>query len=201
MKRICFLALQIGVLLVLLTGEVVGGQDGQDREAATLDRDEARNAFEYLNKVRKDPAKFSKEIGVDLSDVKPRKDLKWNDVLAMVAEKKALDMANRDYFGHVTPEGIGINIQIHEAGYKLPSAWIKDKKQNFFESISAGRNTGVEVIQDLILDKDVPDAAHRRHLLGMTDFYAKCTDIGIGFARNPKSKYRTYVGIIIARNR
>ena len=60
---------------------------------------------------------------------------------------------------------------------------------------------GVEVIQDLILDKDVPEAAHRKHLLGMTDFYAKCTDIGIGFARNPKSKYRSYVSITIARNK
>ena len=198
MKRACFLALQVGVLLAFLAG---GRVAGQEKEEATLDRDEARKAFEYLNKVRKDPAKFSKEIGVDLSDVKPRKELKWHDVLAKVAEEKALDMANRDYFSHVTPEGVGINIQIHEAGYKLPSAWIKDKKQNFFESISAGRNTGVEVVQDLILDKDVPEAAHRKHLLGMTDFYAKCTDIGIGFARNPKSKYRTYVSIIIARNK
>src|SRR5262249_18449068 len=94
--------------------------DADEKERAVLDRDEARKALDYLNKVRKEPAKFSKEIGVDLSDVKARPALKWNDILAKVAEEKALDMANRDYFGHVTPEGLGINIQIHEAGYSLP---------------------------------------------------------------------------------
>ena len=198
MKRACFLALQLGVLLAFLAGEVVGGQE---KEAATLDRDEARKAFEYLNKVRKDPAKFSKEIGVDLSDVKPRKELKWHDVLAKVAEEKALDMANRDYFGHVTPEGLGINIQIHEAGYTLPKDWLKEKDQNFFESISAGTNTAEEAIRNLIVDKDLPDSSHRKQLLGITDFYSECADIGIGFARNPKSKYRTYMSIVIARKK
>ena len=174
---------------------------GDDKEKATLDRDEARKAFEYLNKIRKEPRKFSQEIGVDLSDVKARPALTWNEVLAKVAEEKAQDMAQRDYFGHVTPEGLGINIQIHEAGYKLPKEWVKDKSQNFFESISAGTKTGIEAIKNLIVDKDQPTAPHRQHLLGMTDFYEQCTDIGIGFARNPKSKYRTYMSIIVARKK
>ena len=38
------------------------------------------------------------------------------------------------------------------------------------------------------------------HLLGMTEFYAGCKDIGIGFAQSPNSKYKTYVSIIIARH-
>jgi len=29
-------------------------------------------------------------------------------------------MAKRNYFGHVNPEGLGINILMHDAGYKLP---------------------------------------------------------------------------------
>jgi uncharacterized protein YkwD len=172
-----------------------------DQEKATLDRDEARKAFDYLNKVRKEPAKFSKEIGIDLSDVKARPALKWNDILAKVAEEKALDMANRDYFSHVTPEGLGINLQIHEGGYQLSKDWVKDKGQNFFESISAGTHTGEEAIRNLIVDKDLPAASHRKQLLGMTDFYAACGDIGIGFAEQPKSKYRTYMSIIIARQK
>jgi uncharacterized protein YkwD len=174
---------------------------GDEKENASLDREEARKAFEYLNKVRKEPAKFAKEIGVDLADVKARPALTWNDILAKVAEEKALDMANRDYFSHVTPEGLGINIQIHEAGYKLPKDWVKTKDQNFFESISAGTNTGVEAIRNLIVDKDQPDAPHRKQLLGITDFYENCTDIGVGFARHPKSQYRTYMSIIIARKK
>ena len=172
-----------------------------DKEKAALDRDEARKAFDYLNRIRKEPAKFSKEIGVDLENVKARPVLKWNDILAKVAEEKALDMANRDYFGHVTPEGRGINIQIHEAGYTLPKDWLKEKDQNFFESISAGTNTGEEAIRNLIVDKDLPAAPHRNQLLGITDFYSESTDIGIGFGRSAKSKYRTYMSIIIARKK
>ncbi len=198
MIRAWLLALPIGVTLTLLGLQLAAGDD---REKTTLDRDEARKAFDYLNQVRKAPAKFSKEIGVDLSDIKPRAALKWNDVLTKVAEEKALDMANRGYFSHETPEGLAINRQIHEAGYRLPKDWVKDKKQNFFESISAGKNTGVEAIRQLLVDQDVPEAPHRRHLLGVTDFYAQCTDIGIGFARQPQSKYRTYMSIIIARKK
>ena len=177
------------------------GCSATDEEKATLDRDQAHKAFDYLNKIRKEPAKFSKEIGIDLSDVKSRSALKWNDILGKVAEEKAQDMANREYFGHVTPEGLGINIQIHEAGYQLPKEWIKSKDQNFFESISAGANSGEEAIRNLIVDKDLPEALHRKQLLGITEFYAACTDIGIGFARQPKSKYRTYLSIIIARKK
>ncbi|HEV2948041.1 MAG TPA: CAP domain-containing protein [Gemmataceae bacterium] len=193
----CIDVLKVGLAVAFLC--FLSGFD--DEEKAALDRDEARKAFDYLNRIRKEPAKFSKEIGIDLENVKARPALKWNGILAKVAEEKALDMANRDYFGHVTPEGRGINIQIHEAGYALPKDWLKEKDQNFFESISAGTNTGEEAIRNLIVDKDLAAAPHRNQLLGITDFYAECTDIGIGFARNPKSKYRTYMSIIIARKK
>jgi len=198
MSPSCRVCLWMG-LVVASNGFLSPADDEKDK--ATLDRAQAQQAFEYLNKVRKAPAQFNKEIGIDLSDVKARPALTWNNILAKVAEEKALDMARRDYFGHVTPEGLGINVQIHEAGYPLPKEWVKEKDQSFFESISAGTNTGVEAIRNLILDKDLPAALHRKQLLGITEFYAACSDIGIGFARNPKSKYRTYVSIIIARKK
>jgi uncharacterized protein YkwD len=197
MGRGWFLALLIGVNL-----SPAAQSSGDDENVkAALDRDEARTAIDYLNKVRKEPAKFSKELGIDLNNVMARAELSRNNTLVKVAEEKALDMANRDYFDHLTPEGLGINTQIHEAGYKLPSAWIKDKKQNFFESISAGQKTGIEAIRSLLVDRGDPESLHRKHLLGMTDFYAECTDIGIGFARHATSKYRTYMSIIIARRK
>jgi uncharacterized protein YkwD len=196
MNRGLFLAFLGAVALAFPgTGLPAGGQKAK----APLERAEARKAFEYLNKIRKEPAKFSKEIGVDLREVMPRDALTWNDILAKVAENKALDMANRNYFDHVSPDGFGINVQIHEAGYKLPNEWVKDRGQNFFESINAGSASGRAAIQALILDKEVAGAGHRRHLLGMTDFYGKCTDIGIGFARRTQSNYRTYMCIIVAR--
>ncbi len=165
----------------------------------TLGRAEAMKAFEYLNKVRVNPGRYIKDTGVDLSSIKPQKKLKWNTTLARVAEKKAADMAKRNYFGHQTPEGVGINHMMHEAGYKLPEYMRKKKSANFFESIAAGKSNGQDTIKMLIVDKGVKSLGHRKHLLGMTKFWSNCKDIGIGFATNPKSRYRHYVVIIIAK--
>lgn len=162
-------------------------------------KEEARSAFEYLNKVRENPGKYSKETGADLSRIKPLPPLLWNDTLAGIAELKALDMGKRNYFAHVNPEGKGINIMIHEAGYLLPDEWIKEKKANFFESISAGNETGIAVIKDLILDSSDPGKGHRKHLLGMNDFYSKLTHCGIGHVKVEGSKYTYYTVVIIAR--
>lgn len=172
---------------------------GYVADAATLDRDEAKKSFEYLNKIRANPDAFSKEIGVDLREVARRETLKWNSTLAKVAESKALDMAKRNYLSHTTPEGLGINHLINEAGYKLPERMLKEKNANSFESISGGRNTGKEVIQGLIVDQSTPSLGHRKHLLGMTEFFAGCTDIGIGFARTTSARHKTYICIIIAK--
>ena len=198
MSRKWLLALPGGLALALLTGPSPA-DDGEGK--ATLDRAEAKKAADYLNRVRKEPAKFGKETGADLSNVKPRPALTWNAALAKAAEAKALDMADRGYFDHVTPEGVGMNVQINEAGYTLPASWVKDKRLNFFESIAAGSNTGAAAIRGLVRDKGTAGAGHRKHLLGMSDFYAGCTDIGVGFARNPRSKYRSYICILVARKK
>jgi uncharacterized protein YkwD len=136
-----------------------------------------------------------------LKNVKPRDPLKWNNILAKVAKEKATDMAKRDYVSHETPEGLGINYLINAAGYKLPREWLQKKSDNFFESIGAGYPTGKELIQGLILDEDTPSQGHRKHLLGMNEMYADCTDIGIGMAENLKSKYGYFACIIIAKQK
>ncbi len=112
-----------------------------------------------------------------------------------------MDMATRNYFAHVNPEGFGMNIKIHEAGYELKDFQIKSKELNYFESIAAGSDpkyTGIAAVRQLILDKDTPSLGHRKHLLGLEELRAKHTDIGIGFANNPKSKHKNYVCFLIA---
>lgn len=163
-------------------------------------REEAREAFLYLNKIRSNPAEYSKETGADLSKVKSLPPLRWNDTLAKVAEEKALDMARRNYFGHISPEGLGINFMIDQAGYKLPPEWIKNKKDNFFESINAGTPTAAGAIKDLILDSYDSNKGHRKHLLGMNDFYETLTDIGIAHIKSEGSKYTWYTVVIVAKN-
>ncbi|NNM95837.1 MAG: CAP domain-containing protein [Bacteroidia bacterium] len=175
---------------------------------AELDKAEEKSAFEYLNKIRQNPASFSAEFKVNLNMVKPRPALKWNDTLARVAEAKALDMATHNYFGHVDKNGYGMNYYINKAGYQLDAYMLNDKKANFFESINAGADNGIDGIKDLIIDKGTPGHGHRTHLLGISDFYANLTDIGIGFARvaegADKEKggdtYATYMSVVIAKH-
>ena len=120
-----------------------------------LRKDQAKEAFVLLNEVREKPSNFKNEIGYFMKSITPKHELKWNNILAQVAEEKAMDMAKKNYFDHVSKEGRGINIMIHKAGYKLNSDWIKDRKDNSFESISAGAETAVESIKNLIIDANV----------------------------------------------
>jgi uncharacterized protein YkwD len=166
------------------------------------DRAAAKKGFEYLQKIRANPPAYSKEIGANLNKIKPALPIKWNKTLAQVAEAKAMDMAKRNYFDHVNPEGEGINILIHRAGYILPEKWIADKKSNYFESLSAGRESIIEAIQDLILDKSDPDLGHRKHLLGIDPFQHNMTDCGIGFVvAGANAAYQTYCCIILAKQK
>jgi len=164
----------------------------------TLNEAEAKKAFDYLNLVRQNPSKFSKEIGVDLSTVKSKPKLIWNDTLAKVAQKKAMDMAKRKYFNHVDPDGNGINILIYKAGYQVNPDWIKDKKSNYFESIGAGIGSGEQTIRELIEDKGIPSFSHRKHLLGMEGMREYSFDCGIGIVDSDQSPYNSYCCIIIA---
>ncbi|MCQ2974815.1 MAG: CAP domain-containing protein [Bacteroidales bacterium] len=162
---------------------------------------EILNAFDYLNKVRNNPQEYSKEVGVELT-AKPIKSLNWNDILYKVAQRKAEDMATRNYFDHVDPEGYGMNYYINEGGYKLRASFLDPKSNNYFESLAAGYSTGKKTIIQLLYDKGANDenAGHRQHLLGLQDFWANCYDIGIGMAYNPNSTYKYYWCILIAKH-
>lgn len=169
----------------------------------SLDRSAAQAAFEYLNEFRSDPAGYGSEIGLSLGGLNPRPELHWNEALAKAAEAKAMDMAENNYFSHRDSKGRGMNIMIHKAGYKLPREFRQDKSDNYFESICANAEDGIDFINILIIDEGVPSLGHRNHLLGIDRGYphnALCTDIGIGFVRtvNEGNEFETYACVLIA---
>lgn len=168
-----------------------------------IDKTEAQKAFELLMNIRENPSVYAKTLNLPAT-VKPAKtQLKWNSILAKVAEEKAYDMAKRNYFSHVTPDGFGINYLLKKAGYSLDKNWTKNKADNYFESMAAGFKTGEEAVLFLIEDKGVPSFGHRKHLLGIDSWNSNLTDIGIGFVRteNRNNDYETYCCIIIAKNK
>jgi len=161
---------------------------------------EVKIAFDFLNKVRQNPHLYSKEIGINLTGITAQPPLRWNDILAQVAQAKAEDMMKRSYFEHTTPEGKGINILLFEAGYPLPKEWTEPQNNNYFESLIAGNATPKEGIIYLLRDGGVIDhkkAGHRSHLLGIDKFYSNLTDIGIGWAKG--GKLGSYLCVIIAK--
>lgn len=166
-----------------------------------VDKEEAKKAFERINQMRADPKAYSKELKISLGNVKPQKALRWNDTLALVAEQRALDMAKRNYFSHVDPSGYAVNYYINKAGYTLNSKWIKNKRENDFESLQAGAASAEEAVKNLIIDQGVSGYGHRKHLLGVGEWNASLVDIGIGFVRaGDKTKFTTYTCVIIAKH-
>ncbi|WP_205513345.1 CAP domain-containing protein [Longitalea arenae] len=163
-------------------------------------KEEAQQAFQLLNAIRNNPAKYYRELHLDAKLPVTKTPLRWNDTLARVAEAKAMDMAKRNYFDHVNPEGYGINYFIHQSGYTLNADWLKDKKENFFESIGSGHDSGVEAIKSLIIDAEDPGKGHRDHLLGIGKWDATLKDVGIGFVKCDGGKYQSYICIIIAKH-
>lgn len=171
------------------------------RKQVSIDRQEARKAYLLLNDIRKNPEKYAKELG--LRDVKQvtRATLQWNNQLAKAAEKRAYDMAMRNYFDHVSPDGFGPNYYINEEGYTLSPDWLKDRRANNFESIAANHPTASDGIKAFIIGHNSPGFMHRKHVLGLDAWNGSLKDIGIGFARIPNgSTYKTYLCVIIAKH-
>lgn len=167
--------------------------------STVVDEKEAQRAFEVLNEARTNPKEYGKRIELNLDKILARHALSWNDTLAKVAQQKAADMAKRKYFNHVTPEGKGINVMIDAAGYKLPKEWLKNKQDNYFESIVAGVVNGEDAIKTLIIDSFDKNLGHRRHLLGTDDWNASLKDVGIGYVNATGADYNSYVVVIIAK--
>lgn len=122
-----------------------------------------------------------------------RPSLTLDPILAGVARARATDMARRDYFGHVNPDGVAANYLVRHAGYQLPAWWDADPKANYIESIAAGYATPQTTWTGWMNSPD-----HRTHILGLNSFYASETSYGIGYYYDANSTYKHYWVVITA---
>ncbi|WP_291425647.1 CAP domain-containing protein [Deinococcus sp.] len=97
----------------------------------------------------------------------------WNGYLASAARANALDMATRNFFSHVTPDGKTISNRAEAAGY---TNWTE-----LGENIAAGYGVG-NVTKGWL---DSPS-----HCETMMDPALK--EVGIGYVYKPGSTYGTY---------
>lgn len=113
--------------------------------------------------------------------------LTCSPTLAAVARARALDMGRRDYFSHVNPDGLGPNYLVRQAGYDLPAWWPSDPRANNIESIGGGYATAQKAWQAWL-----NSSMHEKHVLGLDDFWARQTNIGIGYAYVEDSEFKHY---------
>lgn len=123
-----------------------------------------------------------------------RSSLTYNPILARIARERAYDMGERNYFGHVNPDGIGPNYLVTQAGYLLPDFYGKTRDANNIESIARGYKTPAEAWDSWMNSTD-----HRTHLLGLTKFYAEQTEYGVGHAFVPGNRSGHYWVVISAK--
>lgn len=121
--------------------------------------------------------------------------LNCDPTLAQIAQLRAQDMADRDYFSHTNPEGFGPNYLVQQAGYLLPAFYNLALDANNIETIHGGSSTASGAWTSL-MNSD----PHQTHLLGLISFYAEQIDYGIGYAYNPNSTYHHYWVIITGRH-
>jgi hypothetical protein len=112
-----------------------------------------------------------------------RETMSCHPILAQVARAHAVDMATRNYYSEINPEGFGPNARVEQAGYELPDSY-----------------TAVNNIESIIVGYDTPEGAwnswldgngHEEHVLGESNFKDQ-TNYGVGYAFSADSMYRHY---------
>ncbi len=163
-----------------------------------LDRAQGQKAFVLLNKIRKDPNAYSERYGVSLRNIPPRMPLVWDDSLAAIAEHKALSMAMGGYYGHVDPQGNGINYYINKVD-SIPADWVLDKKASTLDALEGGAPSGEMAIKNIVTDQAKTNNEGRKVILCEGDFNSALTDVGIAYVHGTGStKYWSYTVVICA---
>jgi hypothetical protein len=114
-------------------------------------------------------------------------------VIEAVARARAKDMAVRNYFSHVNPDGVAANFLLTQAGYQLPSWWGTDPTANYVESIAAGYSS-----PSATWTQWMNSPPHEEHLLAQNSFFASETHYGVGYYYDPNSTYQYYWVVITA---
>lgn len=128
----------------------------------------------------------------DPGQQRPR--LVLNPVLAAVARQKAQDMARRNYYEHVDPDGHGANYLVLRAGYSLPDYYDHSPAGNNIESMGGGYPTAAAAWAGWM-----GSPGHRTHILGLTRGYRAQSEYGVGYAFRNDSEYGHYWVVLIAK--
>jgi uncharacterized protein YkwD len=106
-----------------------------------------------------------------------RESLRWDTNLQRLARLRCLDMLNRQYYDHVSPEGVGPNKFIRLNGVAVPD-WYPDSTANSVESLNTNSEDPIAIWISFL-----GSSLHRDHLLGENRFFRQQSRMGIGYSR------------------
>jgi hypothetical protein len=144
--------------------------------------------LEELDDARFNPGAYGAALGLNLSGIAPVQPLAMNPLLVQAARLHSQDMIARNYFDHVTPEGIGPQQRIQATGYRQ-KGWAESIETNTngtpigvpFPANYAALDTAFS-LSDLIVDQGVPNLGHRVMLLDIGGRLHNLREAGIGLA-------------------
>lgn len=128
-------------------------------------------SLERINRARLRPAQEASLFGISLDegvtgqiDAAPKQPVAMNATLRGVAQGHAQDMLDRDYFDHVSPDGVTPFERISSAGYLFTAAG-----ENLAWRGSTGPLDAVNTVEvqheELFVDSGVPGRGHRVTML------------------------------------
>jgi uncharacterized protein YkwD len=149
--------------------------------------------LERLNDARANPAAYGVSIGLNLSHVAPAPPLAFDTRLIAAARGHSLDMAQRHYYNHVTPNGVGPFQRIHAAGFPAVTTaesitisesptLVPVNPDERFSPLIHGAFQPEDALSSFIFDFGVPDLGHRKDLLDIDSFVKSHNLVGIGYA-------------------
>ena len=105
--------------------------------------------------------------------------LAWSKALAEAAEHHSVDMAARNYFDHVTPEGRRVGQRVSAQGYKWKTVG---------ENLAGGDASVARVLAGWLKSPE-----HCANLMN-----AAYSEIGVACVREPASKWENYWTMVLA---
>ncbi|MBF0200651.1 MAG: hypothetical protein HQK66_04945, partial [Desulfamplus sp.] len=101
--------------------------------------------------------------------------LAWNHLLAQAASGHGLDMIDRGYYGHTSPEDVSYAQRIIDTGYAPALTGESLGLLSFYVYVDS-RKALEDIFENLVRDELNPDIANDRNL-----FSRKFTEVGISF--------------------
>jgi hypothetical protein len=158
--------------------------------------------LELMQRARKDPAaegarlNAAYHLSLNFSGYAAMPPLSHNGFLHQAASAHTADMAARQFYGHVNPDGVGPNGRILATQYDLNTWFGTNPAINLTENLGMGSGAGAGntmqtpqgVHDTFMIDANVVGTKHRQLILGVGQ-HAPNREVGVSYLRQADTEW------------